>query len=47
MMMLLLGLKVLDCIVFPKTQNASCLMTEAPSSVDSKQLKDLYIKVNI
>ncbi|HHX23056.1 MAG TPA: aspartate--tRNA ligase [Thermoanaerobacterales bacterium] len=48
MMMLLLGLEsIRDCIAFPKTQNASCLMTEAPSSVDSKQLKDLYIKVNI
>jgi len=32
-----------DVIAFPKVQNASCLMTEAPSGVDDKQLKDLGI----
>ncbi len=30
-----------DCIAFPKTQKGTCLMTEAPSDVDAKQLKDL------
>ena len=32
-----------DVIAFPKMQNASCMMSEAPSPVDEKQLKELYI----
>ena len=34
-----------DCIAFPKTQKGTCLMTEAPSDVDAKQLKDLGLVV--
>ncbi|WP_428100117.1 aspartate--tRNA ligase [Candidatus Rariloculus sp.] len=33
-----------DVIAFPKTQNASCLLTGAPSPVDSAQLRDLGIR---
>ena len=33
-----------DVIAFPKVQNASCLMTNAPDTVDLKQLKELHIK---
>ncbi|KUK11083.1 MAG: Aspartate--tRNA ligase [Clostridia bacterium 41_269] len=33
-----------DCIAFPKTQSASCLMTQAPSKVSEKQLRELGIK---
>lgn len=32
-----------DVIAFPKMQNASCMMTEAPSPVDDKQLQELSI----
>jgi aspartyl-tRNA synthetase len=33
-----------DVIAFPKSQRAVCLLTEAPSPVDPKQLKELGIK---
>ncbi len=32
-----------DVIAFPKTQQAKCLLTNAPSSVDTKQLKELEV----
>ena len=34
-----------DVIAFPKVQNASCLMTGAPSEVDDKQLKELALEI--
>jgi aspartyl-tRNA synthetase len=34
-----------DVIAFPKTQRAVCLMTEAPSTVDPRQLRDLGVRV--
>jgi aspartyl-tRNA synthetase len=34
-----------DVIAFPKTQRGTCLMSDAPSRVDSKQLDELWIKV--
>ena len=34
-----------DVIAFPKTQSASCLMTDSPSGVTDKQLKELEIEV--
>lgn len=35
-----------DVIAFPKVQNASCLMCEAPSRVEEKQLCELSIKID-
>ena len=34
-----------DVIAFPKTQTASCLMTNAPSPVDTKQLQEVGIRI--
>jgi aspartyl-tRNA synthetase len=36
-----------DCIAFPKTQRASDLMTGAPGPVETKQLKELGIKLDL
>jgi aspartyl-tRNA synthetase len=48
MVMLLLGLdSIRDCIAFPKTQNAMCLMTGAPAEVETRQLRELHIQVKI
>ncbi|MDZ7963061.1 MAG: aspartate--tRNA ligase [Aulosira sp. DedQUE10] len=44
LVMLLAGEEsIRDVIAFPKTQQARCLLTEAPSGVDVKQLKELHV----
>jgi len=44
LVMLLAGEEsIRDVIAFPKTQQARCLLTDAPSSVDAKQLKELHV----
>lgn len=45
LIMLLCGKEnIRDVIAFPKTQSATCLLTQAPSPVAPKQLKELHIK---
>ena len=36
-----------DVITFPKTQTATCLLTEAPSDVSAEQLRELHIRVRL
>ena len=35
-----------DTIAFPKTQSSACLLTDAPTEINSSQLRELSIKVN-
>ena len=36
-----------DVVAFPKTAKGSCLMTDSPAGVESRQLKDLHIDVKV
>lgn len=36
-----------DVIAFPKTQSATCMMTQAPSTVSDKQLKELHVRTSV
>ncbi len=48
LVMLLAGARsIREVIAFPKTQKATCLLTDAPSEVDIKQLRELHIKLNL
>ena len=45
MMLITKKSSIRDVIAFPKTQKASCILTDAPSSVDNTQLRDLHIRL--
>ena len=46
LVMLLSGASsIRDVIAFPKTQKATCLMTEAPSTVSARQLRELGLRL--
>ena len=46
LVMLMTGTNAIrDVMAFPKTQSAACLMTDAPSSVDEHQLRELHIRI--
>jgi aspartyl-tRNA synthetase len=45
MMLITKKSSIRDVIAFPKTQKASCILTKAPSPVDSNQLRDLHIRL--
>ena len=36
-----------DVIAFPKVKDASCLLTDAPNTVDDKQLEELCLEIEI
>ena len=38
------GRSIRDVIAFPKTQKATCPLTEAPAAVARKQLTELYLR---
>ena len=43
--MILAGVSsIREVIAFPKTQKGQCLMTESPSQVSEKQLRELHIE---
>ncbi|HRX16969.1 MAG TPA: hypothetical protein P5123_11705, partial [Spirochaetota bacterium] len=44
-MLLLNRESIRDVIAFPKTQKGQCMMSEAPSPVDKKQLRELSLKI--
>ena len=48
LVMLMVGAdSIREVIAFPKTQTAHCPLTDAPSSVDARQLRELHIRSTV
>ncbi len=48
LVMLMAGAEsIRDVIAFPKTQTATCLLTDAPAEVSEQQLRDLHIRLRL
>lgn len=48
LVMLMAGAQsIRDVMAFPKTQSASCLLTQAPSEVESSQVRELHLKLRL
>ncbi|NBR75563.1 MAG: aspartate--tRNA ligase, partial [Gammaproteobacteria bacterium] len=46
LVMLMLGAtSIRDVIAFPKTQSATCLLTDAPGVVSAEQLKEVGVRI--
>ncbi len=46
-MLLTNSTNIRDVIAFPKTQSATCLMTNAPATVSEKQLEEVHVKLDL
>ncbi|MBU5439610.1 aspartate--tRNA ligase [Tissierella sp. MSJ-40] len=46
-MLLTNSTNIRDVIAFPKTQSATCLMTNAPTTVSEKQLEEVHVKLDL
>ena len=44
-MLLVKAENIREVIAFPKVKDASCLMSEAPNTVDDKQLEELHLRI--
>ncbi|PID41770.1 MAG: aspartate--tRNA ligase [Proteobacteria bacterium] len=48
LVMLMTGAQsIREVIAFPKTQSATCVLTQAPGEVDARQLRELHIKLRV
>ena len=48
LVMLMAGAQsIRDVMAFPKTQSASCLLTQAPSEVEPSQVRELHLKLRL